>query len=247
MRLTVNGWPSWWSSLRCVRLRTDPDQVAKYGGRELSAVGIQKAEYPARWLPTSPFHHVHSQKDTMTKNRCFKLALLTAALLALPLAQAATLSKAEYESTKTRIKADYKVDKAACASQSGNAKDICVEQAKAKEKVALAETEYGYSGKATDHTKVLEAKAESTYAVAKERCDDLAGNPKDVCVKEAKAVEVKALADAKLGKEIGEARKDAAADKRDADYKVAIEKCDALAGDAKSSCVASAKASFGKN
>ena len=59
------------------------------------------------------------------------------------------------------------------------------------------------------------AKAETTYAVAKERCDDLSGNPKDVCVKEAKAAEVKAKADAKLGKEIGEARKDAAADKRD--------------------------------
>jgi hypothetical protein len=54
------------------------------------------------------------------------------------------------------------------------------------------------------------------------------------------------LADAKLGKQIGEARKDAATDKRDADYKVAIEKCDALAGDAKSSCVASAKMSYGK-
>lgn len=47
--------------------------------------------------------------------------------------------------------------------------------------------------------------------------------------------------------EIGEARKDAAADKLDADYKVAIEKCDALAGDAKNSCVAAAKTKFGKN
>jgi hypothetical protein len=39
------------------------------------------------------------------------------------------------------------------------------------------------------------------------RCDDRAGNAKDVCVKEAKAVEVRALADAKLGKQIGEARR----------------------------------------
>jgi hypothetical protein len=182
----------------------------------------------------------------MTNNTGFKLALLTAALLVLPVAQAATMSKADYQSTKTRIKAEYTSDKAACASQSGNAKDICIEEGKAKEKVALAELEYGYSGKAADHNKVLVAKAESSYAVAKERCDDLAGNPKDVCVKEAKAAEVKALADAKLGKQIGEARKDAATDKRDADYKVAIEKCDALAGDAKSSCVASAKMSYGK-
>ena len=87
-------------------------------------------------------------------------------------------------------------------------------------------------------------KAESAYAVAKERCDDQSGNA-NVFVKEAKAVEIKALADAKMGKEIGEAKKDAAADKLDADYKVAIEKCDAMAGDAKSSCVAAAKAKFG--
>ena len=112
--------------------------------------------------------------------------------------------------------------------------------------MALAELEYGYSAKAADRIKVLEAKTDSTYAVAKERCDDLAGNPKDVCVKEAKAVEVKALADAKLDKDVGDARKDAATDKRDADYKVAIEKCNAMAGDVKSNCVASAKTTYGK-
>jgi hypothetical protein len=83
--------------------------------------------------------------------------------------------------------------------------------------------------------------------VAKEKCDDLAGNAKDVCVKEAKAVEVKALADAKLGKQVAEANVSAADDKRDADYKVAAEKCDALAGDAKAACLSAAKAKFGKS
>jgi hypothetical protein len=39
---------------------------------------------------------------------------------------------------------------------------------------------------------------------------------------------------------------DASAEKRDANYKVAAEKCDALAGDAKSACIADAKARFGK-
>lgn len=176
-----------------------------------------------------------------------KASLIVAALLSFSSAQAATLTKAEYKSEKTRISADYKADKTACASFSGNAKDICVQEAKGKEKVALAELEYGYTGKAADQTKVLEAQAKSAYAVAKEKCDDLAGNPKDVCAKEAKALEVKALADAKLGKKIGEAKKDAALDKSDANYKVAIEKCDALAGEAKNSCVAVARAQFGKS
>ena len=57
----------------------------------------------------------------------------------------------------------------------------------------------------------------------------------------------KALADAKLGKQIGAAQTDAAETKRDAEYKVATEKCESLAGDPKSSCMAAAKARFGKS
>ena len=177
----------------------------------------------------------------------FKASLIVAALLAWPLAQSAPMAKADYDAGKSRISADFKSGRAACAARSGNAKDICVEEAKAREKVALAELEYGYTAKPADQTRVLVAKAESTYAVAKEKCDDMAGNTKDVCVKEAKAAEVKALADAKLGKQVSEARSDANADKRDADYQVAAEKCDALAGEAKSACVAAAKARFGKS
>ena len=128
-----------------------------------------------------------------------------------------------------------------------NAKDICVEQANGKEKVARAELEAGHSGTVANRNKMQVVKAETAYAVAKEKCDDLAGNVKDVCVKEAKAVEVKALADAKLRKQIGEASADASTDKRDADYKVAAEKCDAMAGDAKSGCLSAAKAKFGKS
>ena len=174
-------------------------------------------------------------------------SIFLAAVLALPVAHAAPMGQAEYDSGKARIGTDYKADKAACDSMASNAKDICVEEASGKEKVARAELEAGHSGKPADRNKVLVAKAESAYAVAKEKCDDQAGNAKDVCVKEAKAVEVKALADAKLGKQIGEATTSAADDKRDADYQVAAEKCDALAGDAKASCVSAAKAKFGKS
>jgi hypothetical protein len=182
----------------------------------------------------------------MNKTLALKHSLIVAALLALPLAHAANLPKADYKAAKAHIGVDYTADKAACASLAANAKDICIEQAKGKEKVARAELEYSYTGKAKDRTKVQVVKAESAYAVAKEKCDDKAGNDKDVCVKQAKAVEVGALADARMGKQISEAKTDAAQDKRKADYDVATEKCDAMAGDAKTACIASAKASFGK-
>jgi hypothetical protein len=160
----------------------------------------------------------------MNSHFYFKTSLVLGALWVMPLVQAATISKADYTATKTRISADYKADKAACASLAGNAKDVCVEEAKAKEKVARAELEYSYSAKPADQTKVLETKARSAYAVAKEKCDDWAGNDKKVCVQEAKAVESKALSDAKMGKQIGEARKEASEEKRDADSMVAVEK-----------------------
>ena len=58
--------------------------------------------------------------------------------------------------------------------------------------------------------------------------------------------QAKGLASAKLGKEVGTARKAAAEDMNEADLKVAVEKCDALAGEAKDACIAAAKAKFGK-
>ena len=183
----------------------------------------------------------------MIKTFTLQASIVAAALLAWPLAQAGAMTQDEYKAAKTRIGSDFKAGKAACDSFSANAKDVCVEEAKAKEKVAYAELEYGFSGKPADQNKVLVVRAESTYAVAKERCDDLAGNPKDVCVQQAKAAEVKALADAKMGRQIGQAKTDAADEKRDADYKTAIEKCDAMSGNAKDACVSAAKTLFGKS
>jgi len=183
----------------------------------------------------------------MTTLQYCKTALTIAALCAATGSFGANLSKPDYAAAKDRIEADYKADRNACDKFSGNAKDICKEKAQGKEKVALAELEYRDSGKPADATKVAVAKADADYAVAKQMCDDKSGNAKDVCVSEAKAVRTKALTDARLGEKIGEAKKDAAQDKDAADYKVAIEKCESLAGDAKAACLSAAKARFNKS
>lgn len=170
-----------------------------------------------------------------------------AACLASPLASAATMAKADYSASKERIKATEKSERDACKTSTGNAKDVCGQEAKAKAKVGLAELEYAYTAKPRDQAKIAEVRAESAYAVAKERCDDQTGNAKDVCVKQAKASQDKAKADAKMNKTVADARKDASGDKRDADYKVATERCSAMAGAPKDACVAEAKARFGKS
>ena len=67
-----------------------------------------------------------------------------------------------------------------------------LEKAAAK---AELDAQYKPSAKAT--AKVLEAKADAAYDTAKQKCDALAGNTKDVCMKDAKAAHVAAMADAK--------------------------------------------------
>ena len=162
-------------------------------------------------------------------------------------ASAASMTKDEYVAAKKGIEGEYKSAKAACDPMTGNMKDVCQAEAKGKERVALAEAEASYKPTAAHQRDVRLAKAKAVHSVAKEKCDDQAGNAKDVCVKEADATYTAAKADVKAGKKIVEARKDAATDKRDAGYAVAKEKCDALAGDAKAGCMKDAKAQYGKS
>lgn len=161
-------------------------------------------------------------------------------------ALAASMSDADYRGAKERIAAEYKAAAAACDKLRDNAKDVCREQAKGQERVASAELEYNRSGEQKDATRLATEKADAEFRVARERCDDRSGNDKDLCVTEAKTAHTKALADAKMRQRVGEARRDAAEDKREADYNLAREKCDALTGDSKARCLADAKARFGK-
>lgn len=168
------------------------------------------------------------------------------------------MSKENYTVAKTNADAQYKIDKDACSPLAGNAKDICVAEAKGKDNVAKADAEAAYENTAKHRENARVAHAQATYGVAIEKCDDLAGNRKDVCVKEAKAELVKGKANAKVDRvaadtsqiaatKQADARKDANSDKRDAEYKVAIEKCDALAGPTKDACVSNAKVQYGKS
>lgn len=168
------------------------------------------------------------------------------------------LSNDEYKVEKDRIAADYKAAKAQCKSLAGNAKDVCEEEAKGREKVAKADLEHRKDPSDKNRHDLAKAKADADYDVAKEKCDDLKGNPKDVCKADAKAAHVKALEAAKVNEaradgdkhgdakaaNVAEARKDAAENVREAEYKAAKERCDALSGDAKDKCQDDAKRTF---
>ena len=110
---------------------------------------------------------------------------------------AQNMSKDEHEAAEKSIVAEFKSDKAQCESLTGNAEDICIAEAKGKEKVAKAELEAKFKPSKEATYEVSVAKAEANYDVAKEKCDDIKGNGHEVCEKEAKAALEKAKSDAK--------------------------------------------------
>ena len=115
-------------------------------------------------------------------------------------APAADPALAQFKAARDKIAADYKADRTACDAMKDNAKDICIEEAKGKEKVAKAELDQQMKPGNANARKVAEAKVEAAYSVAKEKCDDQKGDAKSACMKQAKADEDKGKADVKAMK-----------------------------------------------
>jgi hypothetical protein len=130
------------------------------------------------------------------KSSHLTLIALTAGITFSLAAQAQTLTKAEYKAEKDKISATYKTERAACNSDKGNVKDICVAQAKGKERVDKANLEERYQPTEKTRYKARMAKADADYAVAKERCDDQPSAAKEKCVAEAKTAHTKAKEEA---------------------------------------------------
>lgn len=126
----------------------------------------------------------------------FNIGLLALAVGFCSVAMAQTLSKEEYEAGRAKIADEYQSAAARCASLSGNQNDICMAEAKGAEKVSGARLEARYDTNVKTLQQVRIAMAEADYAVAKERCDELSGDGKGVCLKKAEAAETAAKADA---------------------------------------------------
>ena len=163
----------------------------------------------------------------------------------------------EYNSAKSRADMEFKTAKQKCDSFAGNAKDICLVGARGALSVAKADAYSNYKGTESARLKAAKAKVEAEYLVAKERCDDLSGNQNDVCRQEANAEKVKGDQAAQIVSKKAEAtrefldtknkaREEAGEANRDAEYKVAVEKCDQYSGDARDQCITAAQSKFGK-
>ena len=169
-----------------------------------------------------------------------------------------TTSDAQYKAAQESISARHGSDQAACKSMAGNAKDVCMAEANGRESVAKAKLEATRGDSEQHRQDVRIAEANAAFAIANEKCDDLAGNAQDVCRKEAKSAAVAAKSDAERVRTTAaahtiasdassEAGKTAATEKRDAAYAVAKEKCGSLADDAKATCIKEAKVRHGQS
>jgi hypothetical protein len=151
-----------------------------------------------------------------------------------------------FKDAKVKAEADYKIASAKCTSLTDNAKDICVAEAKAARVHTEENAQANFHNNLSARTSAIKKIADADYEVDKAKCMAMVGNEKDVCIKKAKSTKVAAVATAKADKKVIEARSDEADDKKNAEYKVAIEKCDAMTGSAKDTCVSSAKKKYGK-
>lgn len=181
-----------------------------------------------------------------------RLLFICAALSCAFSASALAMTKAEYNTQKDVIAADYKTSRDKCNSLQANARDICVSESKGMQKVSRAELENSYQPSARRAENLSLAKGDSTYDTAKEKCDDLAGDPKTVCRADAKAAHVTAKQEARVLRVSAESRKlntgmrnMATSEEQEANYKAAAARCDSMAGVAKDNCVADAKLKYG--
>lgn len=176
------------------------------------------------------------------------LACVLAVLGSAPATAATRLSsKDEFNAGKARIDAELLADRAACDKLAGTPRDVCREQARGKEMVAKAELDLAHTGSRKSQDRLTTVRMDAAYDIARTQCNDKAGAAKAVCTKEAQTTRAKAQADLRLSQRVTEAKRDAADDRRDAEYKLATEKCDTMAEDPRAACIAAAKAKAGKS
>jgi hypothetical protein len=125
---------------------------------------------------------------------------IAAAVLWLPGGASANMTEAEFEAGKERLDATYDVARRRCATYAGNAKDVCMAQARGRDKVARMELEERYKDSPKARYNVRMAKAEAEYDVAKARCDERAGQQKKLCLDQARAAFARDKADAAAGR-----------------------------------------------
>jgi hyperosmotically inducible protein len=150
---------------------------------------------------------------------------------------------ATYHNVTQKAAADYKMATAQCTSMTGNAKGICMEEAKAARAHAEADAIAQYNNTTKGRTKARTAVADADFALAKAKCGDMTGADKDSCMTNAAAIHSAAVADAKADRAIAATGTTdtispvTTTSTRDATKAAAVDKCAQIAGQPKTGCL----------
>lgn len=185
------------------------------------------------------------------------LPTLAACVLCAAAASAgAVMEREEYAAHKDRVEAEHKAALARCKPMNDRERDLCAVQAAGVRRIARAQLDTQYKPGPRNTEKLMMARAEADYALAKERCDGVAADARDICRKDAKAAFAAARADAKVAKaaaqrgersrEAERQRQEARNEQDDALHAAGKERCDALSGQSKDLCLADLKKRYGK-
>lgn len=190
----------------------------------------------------------------MNIQRLTSLVLLAGSLLAG--SAGAAMTREQFRAEMDRAQGSYRAAWNGCKPLKGNAKDVCQAEARGAYAVAKAELEVQRKATPRNNDKVKTKRAETALRVESEKCDDMRGNAREVCRKEAKASFVGARSDVRVdraavdqgmnSRALSSERKEAQADTSQARYTTAKERCDVLSGADKSACLKDARKKYGK-
>ena len=180
---------------------------------------------------------------------------ITATLLAAALSAAFTSAYAAdtkadtsaYRNMTQKAAADYNAATANCKGLTGNAHQVCHEEAKVARARSESDAVAQYNNTLPLRTKARTALANAEYALANVKCAVMTGADKDNCVNNARSVQTAALADAKADRAVRVADAGTAngmvgspvttTDTRDAKKAAAVDKCAQVAGQPNTGCL----------
>lgn len=171
----------------------------------------------------------------------FALVCLATAVQAVPFS-----SSPEYEANMQRAEKDYVAARKLCDALKDHPQDVCIAEAKAERKRQEADAEAAEKNTPEAKTKALITYADAELDVAKVKCEGHKGNEQDVCLKRAQLEYQQRVSVAEANQKVRDAHQDALNEISEADYQLALEKCERLMGEDKKSCVDQVKIRFNK-
>ena len=160
--------------------------------------------------------------------------------------QPAPEAKTVYQQTMATAEAAFDAAKARCDVMEGVPHEICVADARAARVRVEEEAGAAYKNTLAAYTQARMRIASAYYERDKTRCGAALGNDREVCQRQARATLVATQADARADRKAIEARLEAQGAKIDAEYRVALQKCDAFARDVREGCVSTTRTAYGK-